>query len=320
MRHMTKEERRLMGRWHKEKVSNKEIAKRLGRDPSTIGREFTRNSGKRGYRADQAQKKAEERSKRSGHRKFTDEIIQDIHVGLLVGFTPEIISCRARYEGRPHVCKESIYQYIYQDASVGGELWRSLPRAKRKRKRRCPRDENHGRGRILNQRKIADRPKEVETRTTLGHWEGDLINGAHGTGNLVTIVERRSRFTLVGKTETKQASEVLHEMRTLISGIPKSLRCSLTLDNGKEFAYHETLEKKTGIAVYFANAYHSWERGTSENTNGLIRRLHPKKRSFEKIGLLELMTAEQYVNDRPRKCLGWRTPREVFEEAIVAAP
>ena len=317
---MAKEERNLIKRWNKEGISNIGIGERLNRHPSTIGRELTRNRGKRGYRPVQAQHKAESRAKRGGNRKLTSEIVEDIHNGLLKKFTPEIISCRARFEGRANVCKESIYQYIYKDAKEGGELWKSLPRAKRKRKRRCPRDENHGRGRIRNQRMISTRPKEVETRKSVGHWEGDLINGAHGTGHLVTIVERNSRYSLIGRTDSKQASEVLEEIISLLSDVPTHLLCSLTFDNGKEFAYHEKLAARTGAMVYFANPYHSWERGTNENTNGLIRRLHPKKSSFESIDSQELITAEQFVNDRPRKCLGWKTPREVFLEAIVSSP
>ena len=164
---------------------------------------------------------------------------------------------------------------IYADAKQGGDLWTHLPRSRRKRRRRCPRQEGRGRGRIPNQRMIDKRPAQVETRRHAGHWEGDLINGAHETGNLVTLVERTTRFTLVGRTDSKEATEVRAVIESLLAPMQPSLRLSVTFDNGKEFAQHEALARRLGLDVYFAKPYHSWERGTNENTNGLIRRLHP---------------------------------------------
>ncbi|MHB8835241.1 MAG: IS30 family transposase [Candidatus Methylomirabilia bacterium] len=149
--------------------------------------------------------------------------------------------------------------------------------AKRKRRRRCPRQEGCGRGRIPNQRMIDTRPAGVETRLSVGHWEGDLINGARETGNLVTLVERNTRFTLIGRTDSKEAEEVKCEISALFKPLPQETRPSLTLDNGKEFAWHEEFARATRMDVFFARPYHSWERGTNENTNGLIRRLYPKK-------------------------------------------
>jgi IS30 family transposase len=234
----------------------------------------------------------------------------DAEARLKDGWTPEIIGQRARLEGRAWVCKETIYKHIYTDAKNGGTLWTNLPRAHRKRRRRCPRQEGRGRGRIPNQRMIDTRPAEVETRASVGHWEGDLINGAHETGNLVTLVERNTRFLLIGRTDSKEAEEVTRAICVLFAPLPQASRLGLTLDNGKEFARHEELARTTAMDVFFAKPYHSWERGTNENTNGLIRRLHPKKSSFSGIGKLELKRIDTFVNDRPRKCLGWLTPRE----------
>jgi IS30 family transposase len=231
-----------------------------------------------------------------------------------------MIGQRARLDGRPWVSKETIYKHIYANAKVGGTLWKHLPRAKRKRKRRCPRLEGRGRGRIPNQRMIDTRPLEVETRQSVGHWEGDLINGAHETGNLVTLVERKTRFTLIGRTDSKECKEVRRVIRCLFDGLPQTVRKSLTLDNGKEFAQHEELAQAIRMDVYFAKPYHSWERGTNENTNGLIRRLHPKKSSFSKIDKDELGRIDRFLNDRPRKCLGWMTPREQMTACHVVAP
>jgi IS30 family transposase len=317
---VTEEERRLIYRWRQEGHGPREMARRLGRAASSICREIARNTGGRGYRPKQAQWKAQERALRPGPRRFTEEVRIDAEMRLRDGWTPEIISERARLEGRPSVCKETIYKHIYAEAKAGGDLWKNLPRARRKRRRRCPRQDGRGRGKIPNQRMIDTRPPEVETRASVGHWEGDLINGARNTGNLVTLVERNTRFTLVGRAETKEAVEVTLEICGLFAGMPQASRLGLTLDNGKEFARHEEMAQQTGMDVFFANPYHSWERGTNENTNGLIRRLHPKKSSFAGIGKRALQRIDTYLNDRPRKCLGWMTPREKMAAFLASAP
>ena len=317
---VTEGERRLTYRWRREGFSLREIARRLGRAASSILREVARNSGERGYRHRQAHRKAQERARRRGARRYTAEVRADVDARLAEGWTPEMISARARLEGRPWVCKETIYKDIYADAKAGGQRWKQLPRARRKRRRRSPRQEGRSRGRIPNQRMIDTRPAEVETRRQVGHWEGDLINGAHGTGNLVTVVERMTRFTLVGRTETKEAPEVRFEISRLFRRLPPEVRRSLTLDNGKEFAEHEALAETLGMDVFFARPYHSWERGTNENTNGLVRRIHPKRSSFADIRYRELCRIDRYLNDRPRKCLGWRTPREALARPLGYAP
>jgi transposase, IS30 family len=285
---VTEEERNHIHRWRQESLGVRVIGNLLGRSPSSISRELARNTGQRGYRPKQAHRLAQERARRPGPRRFTEEVRLDAEARLREGWTPEIISGRARLEGRPWVCKETIYKHVYADAKLGGELWTHLPRSRRKRRRRCPRQEGRGRGRIPNQRMIDTRPAEVETRRQAGHWEGDLINGAHETGNLVTLVERTTRFTLVGRTDSKEATEVRVTMEALLAPLPEALRQSLTFDNGKEFAQHEALARSLGLDVYFAKPYHSWERGTNENTNGLIRRLHPKQSSFAAVRADEL--------------------------------
>ena len=308
---VTGEERRLIHRWRQEGHGPREIGRRLGRPASSVTREVQRNTGGNGYRHQQADEMARARATRCVLRRLTEEIRLDAERGLREeGWTPQIICERARLEGRAHVCKETLYQHIFADAKAGGRLWTFLPRARRKRRSRCPRLDGRGRGRLLNQRRIDTRPTEVDARQTVGHWEGDLINGAPRTGNLVTLVERNTRFTLVGRTERKDAEEVTRTILVLFSRMPARARQSLTLDNGKEFAGHEEIARELGGGVFFAYPYHSWERGTNENTNGLIRRLHPKKSSFAGIDEAELARIDRYLNDRPRKCLGWRTPRE----------
>jgi transposase, IS30 family len=316
---VTEEERRLVYRWRRAGCGVRETARRLGRAASSISREMGRNRGQKGYRPKQAHWKATEKGRRPGPRRFTEAVRLDAEARLKDGWTPEIIGQRARLEGRAWVCKETIYKHIYADAKAGGTLWTSLPRAHRKRRRRCPRQDGRGRGRIPNQRMIDTRPAEVETRASVGHWEGDLINGAHETGNLVTLVERNTRFSLIGRTDSKEADEVTLAICASFKTMPQESRLSLTLDNGKEFARHEELARTTGMDVFFAKPYHSWERGTNENTNGLIRRLHPKNSSFSGIGKAELKRLDTFLNDRPRKCLGWLTPREKMTAFLACA-
>jgi IS30 family transposase len=317
---VTEEERWLIYRWQQEGAGVREVARRLGRAASSISRELLRNTGGRGYRPQQAHAQAQAQARRTGPRRFTETVRADAEARLKAGWTPEMIGERARLEGRPWVCKETIYQHIYADAKAGGTLWQHLPRAKRQRRRRCPRQEGRGRGRIPNQRMIDTRPAEVETRQSVGHWEGDLINGAPATGNLVTLVERNTRFALIGRTDSKEAAEVTQTIGALFEPLPQQSRLSLTLDNGKEFARHEELAQTTRMDVFFARPYHAWERGTNENTNGLIRRLYPKRSSFAGIGAAQLQRLDTYLNDRPRRCLGWLTPREKMTVFLGCAP
>ena len=166
---VTEEERTHIYRWRQAGFNQTEIAKRLGRDKGSISRELARNTGQRGYRPKQAHELAQARTLRSGLRRFTAEVQIDAEAKLREGWTPDMISGRARLDERPSVCKETIYKHIYKDARAGGELWTYLPRAHRKRRRRCPRQDDRGRGRIPNQRRIDTRPAEVETRKTIGH-------------------------------------------------------------------------------------------------------------------------------------------------------
>jgi len=308
---MTYVEREQLKRWKQEKMSHAQIARLLGRSPSTISRELKRNSGQKGYRPKQAQSKAEQRACRSGPRVWTDAMWEEVREKMQNWqWTPEIISERARKEGRRFVCKESIYQRLYVEAREGGELWKHLPRAGRKRRRRCPRREGRGRGKIPFRRDIDERPKEVDTRKEAGHWEGDLVNGTPGSGHMVSMVERRTRYTLVSWVGSKDAAPVSEQLICTARRVDKRLFKTLTLDNGKEFARHRCVERKSGAKVYFAKPYHSWERGSNENANGLIRRLYPKGRDFSGIGPQEQRALEAWLNKRPRKCLGWRTPEE----------
>ena len=317
---VTAGERTLIYEWKQGGFGIRETARLLARSASSISREIKRNTGFSNYRPKQAQAAATARALRPGPRRFTQEVRIDAENRIKEGWTPDMIGNRARLEGRAWVSKETIYKHIYAEAKTGGRLWTHLPRANRKRHRRCPRQDGRGRGKIANQRMIDTRPAEVDTRQTVGHWEGDLINGAHETGNLVTLVERTTRFTLVGRTDSKEAAEVTRVICALFETLPQKVRTGITFDNGKEFSHHEEIARNTHMDVYFARPYHSWERGTNENRNGMIRRLHPKKSSFAGISDAELDRIDRFVNDRPLKCLGWMTPREKMTLYLVSAP
>lgn len=284
------------------------IAGLLCRTPSTISREFKRNRGKKGYRPEQAERLAESRRWRGGRPVLTVEMASEIESGLREKMTPAIISNRARLEGRRMISHERIYRYVFDDAARGGHLWRLLPRAKRKRWRRLPSRER--RGRILNRRMIDERPGEVDARCRIGDWEGDLVQGSRG--HLSCLVERLSLYTLLGKVGSKREAAVRRRMKKSLMAVPEDRRITLTLDNGKEFAGHQKLSAAAGIDIYFAHPYHAWERGTNENTNGLIRRWFPKRTDFIKVSDSDVLRVQEWLNHRPRACLGYLTPHEVF--------
>mgnify|MGYP001236350443 CR=1 FL=1 len=315
-RRLSLADRRCLDRWSQEGHGPSEMARRLGRAVSSICRELVRNRGQRGYRVKQAHWKATAKARRPGRRRFTEAVRVDAEARLQEGWTPEMIGARARLEGRAWVCKETIYKHVYADAKAGGTLWKNLPRARRQRRRRCPRQDGRGRGRIPNQRSIDTRPAEVATRASVGHWEGDLINGAQATGHLVTLVERNTRFSLIGRTDSKEADEVLRAIGAAFQTVPLKTRQSLTLDNGKEFARHEELARTTGLDVFFAHPYHSWERGTNENTNGLLRQFFPAGTQFTRVSRREIKRVQMMLNDRPRKILNWQSPAYVFHHLL----
>ena len=301
---------------------NAEIARQIGCSRSTIGRELKRNKGKKGYRSKKAQGKADERvrEKAAKRRKLTESIWKDAKEKLSNGWTFEQISERAKRDGKPTVSKETFYKEYYrrQRLVMNGESDEVLPPLPKRQKKRRARDRNAkkyrtaGRGRIPDRVDIDKRPKSVENRARVGHWEGDLINGVKGSGNLVTLAERMTRFTFVGYAATKETGVVMSVIIGLLASLPKEFLKSLTFDNGKEFAAFKQLVQALGLEVYFAKPYHSWERGTNENRNGIVRKVLPKGTPFDHILDEEMKRIDYMLNDRPLKCLNWRTPREAF--------
>jgi len=241
-----------------------------------------------------------------------------VRLGMDDGLTPDLIAKRSKAVGVPMVSSERIYQYLYADAAQGGKLYTKLPRAKRRRYRRCPGPER--RGKIRNRVPIEFRPASVETRMELGHWEADLIVGKGNTGFLVTIVERRSLYTLVGKSDSKKAEDIAAVIIRLFLEMPWLPILTITFDNGKEFAAHEEITRQVLALIYFATPYHSWERGTNENTNGLIRRIYPKGSSFAAIGRPDTQALMARLNRRPRECLAMLTPDECMMWELTKDP
>ena len=284
-----------------------QIANVLKRSPSTISRELIRNRGRRGYRPKQAQTLSIER--RAMNARQTDETVwQFAQDRLKEQWSPEQISDHAQ------ISPETIYQRIYTDKRSGGLLWKNL-RCQKKRKKRYGSPER--RGTIPNRHFIEDRPAVVDARKRIGDWEADTIIGKNHRQAIVSIVERKTGLTLIHKVERKTAKEVGQAMIDLLKPYQKRVH-TITSDNGREFAGHERIAKILKADFYFAHPYSSWERGTNENTNGLIRQYFPKNRDFTTITQKEIDHAMNRLNNRPRKRLGFKTPNQVFFKSGVA--
>ena len=308
---LTLEERYMLARLRKQqpRLSNATIARIMGRHPSTISRELRRNvavhDGR--YRYWKAQEKTNARrrlSRRNSH--FTAEDWAEIERLLGDYLSPEQISGRLRLEGRLNISHETIYMYIWQDKWDGGELYRCLRQPIKRRKRYASRER---RGRLPGKRHISERPAAVELREERGHWELDTVMGAGTQDCVVTLVERATGFTLIGKLEDRTVNSLNARLMRLIRKHPGLFK-TITADNGTEFHGYRRVERKTGIPFYFATPYHSWERGTSENTNGLIRQYLPKRRSMQGLTQIECNAIARKLNRRPRKRYGFLTPEE----------
>jgi len=288
-------------------ITQAKIAKTIGVHPSTVSRELKRNKGKRGYREKQAHQFALARRVKA-KPKIKLETWQMVEGKIRQEWSPEQISGWLKREGLPTVSHERIYQYIQTDKNAGGDLYKSLRCKKKRKKRYGSRDR---RGQIPNRTSIEERPKVVEERSRLGDMEIDMVIGKGHQGGLVTIVDRKSRFTFIGRVGSKQAQEVADVTITLLKPVVDQVE-TITADNGKEFAQHQRVADELSADYYFAHPYASWERGTNENTNGLIRQYFPKTTNFHDVTDEQVMHVVNRLNHRPRKTLGYRTPHEVF--------
>lgn len=297
-------------------LCQRDIARVVGVSQSTISRELKRNRGQRGYRSYQAHSKTVQRRRDSTEAHVMTPIMVDIVEFLLKKrWSPEQISCWLSLFGSCSISHERIYQHVWADKKRGGALHLYLRRNGKKYQSRGTGKSR--RGQIKNQVSIDERPAEVELREEVGHWEIDTVIGKEHSGALVTINERSLRFTLSARVKNKSAEEVTRATIALLTPF-KSLVLSITADNGKEFAYHERISAALDCAFYFAHPYASWQRGSNENTNGLLRQYYPKNTNFKLVDDEQLKRVIDELNERPRKVLGYRTPMDLMNDQLAA--
>ena len=312
---LTREQRYQIYALKKAGLSQTRIADLLEVHKSTISRELRRNCGQRGYRPRQAHLLARQRHREKPRALISPEMWQRIETQLRLDWSPEQISDWLQRTGRTKVSHERIYQYVLTDKKAGGTLYQHL-RCKKQRKKRYGTKER--RGQLADRISIEARPAIVAQRSRLGDWELDTIIGKGHKQAIVSLTERKARLTLIAKVERKTADQVATAIVRLLSPHVKKVH-TLTADNGKEFAQHKTIAARLDADFYFAHPYASWERGTNENMNGLIRQYFPKHRDFRTVTNEEIQRAMDRLNNRPRKCLGYRTPNEVFfDKSLVA--
>ncbi len=307
-KHLSQIERYQIYSLMKANQSITQIADQLGRHKSTISRELGRNEGRRGYRPKQACELALSRSQGSRNaREVEPWVKREADVLLDLQWSPEQIA------GKLPVSHETLYMHVYADKAKGGKLWKNLRCQKQKKKRYASGQDR--RGQIPNRRPLSERPGYVEDRKHVGHWEGDTVIGANHKQAIVTLVERKSGYAVIEKVANKTADLVSAAIVNRLKPFGTKVK-TLTFDNGKEFCGHDKIDEALGSTSYFARPFASWERGSNENFNGLLRQYVPKKRAMESITDEEIKMIENRLNNRPRKRLGFRTPAEVFHQSL----
>jgi len=307
---LTQEQRYQIYALLKTEHSQNEIAIFLGVNKSTISREVRRNRGKRGYRPKQAHRYALKRRRNTVRKRIPAESWVWIEEMLRQDWSPDQISNWLKKYTDTTISHEWIYQYIYKDKRRGGDLHKHLRCQKKRRKRIGDYDR---RGKIPNQVSIEERPEIVDRRERLGDWEADTIIGAGKRGAIVTLVERKSRFALLKQVARRTAVAVEDAILDLLTPY-QEVTHTITFDNGKEFANHQNIAEKLQADMYFAHPYAAWERGTNENTNGLVRQYFPKGSDFLSITDDQISFVKERLNGRPRKCLDFQPPTMVFSQ------
>jgi transposase, IS30 family len=309
-KHLTFEERQFLDRLRKKGRSNSEIAELMGRHRSTIHRELSRNTGQRGYRPKQAQHLADERrlASRRPHKMENPEMHQYVQDRLEKYWSPDQIAGRVRddFPRQPAywLSRQAIYDWINDKMPEWQALLRRGGRPPEKR------------GKLADCVRIDGRPDVINRRRRYGDWEGDTLVGQGRHSALVTLVERKSGYTRIGRVDSMKSDMTMRAAKRRMEDLPPALRRSMTFDNGKEFAEHQKLTRRLGLEVYFAEPYASWQRGTNENTNGLLRQFFPKGTDFTQVSHSEVARVEQLLNERPRRRLGYRTPAEVLAKYL----
>ncbi len=308
--HLSKDERDLLARYRCQGFSQVEIAKLLNRSPSTISRELKRNAAGKGYYASHAQTLAAARRRQRPLVKKLDQpsIKHAVNNGLALNWSPEQIAGRLSQQHpddpRCQVSPQTIRTWI-KTAPNRKHLESHLRRrGKRPYRRKTPPNREAAR--------IKNRPEIIELRSRRGDFEGDTVLGRPGTGGLLTLVDRLSRFTLLKNIDCKEAEHVKQRLAAALEGLDAELLRSVTFDNGTEFAYCDQLEKRFEIVLYYADPGCPYQRGTNENTNGLLRQFFPKGMDFRTVTPQEVRRVQDLINHRPRRCLDFQTPHEVF--------
>lgn len=320
---LTLAEREEISRGLAQGCSKREIARRLDRAVSTVSREVARNGGQEAYRAGAAEQRAWDQGRRPKRCKLACRPALQAAVSrkLCWKWSPEQIAgwLKQRYPGRPtmHVSHETIYRSLFIQARgvLKKELQRHLRQGHRYRRRRRPGTEPAPSQVIPDAISIRERPAEADDRAVPGHWEGDLILGSHQSC-IATLVERRSRYVLLARTRGRTADEVARALTAKMRGLPEALRRSLSWDRGAEMAHHRDFTLATDIQVYFCDPRSPWQRGSNENTNGLLRQYFPKGTDLSAYSQRQLDAVAKQLNQRPRETLGFRCPADVYYESL----
>lgn len=310
-RQLTLRERVAISEGRKQGLSQAAIARKVRRAPSTISRELRRNARGSGiYRAPEAEQRARaRRSKSRRHSSFSAEQWAIVENRLVLDWSPEQVAGRLRLKALLYISHDTIYRHIRRDRRAGGTLHTHLRGASKQRRKRYGRPDS--RGRLKGKRHISDRPAGAENRSRFGHLEGDTVLGRPDRDCILTLVGRKSGYTMIGKLNDRTAAETTRCAIDLIRAAPFTIH-TITVDNGTEFHGFHEIEAATGVRFFFATPHHSWERGTSENTNGLIRQYIPKRSSMKSISQQDCHDIAHKLNHRPRERLGFLTPAEVL--------
>lgn len=319
--HITKEQRFKIQSWLELGMDQEDMAERIGKHKSAVSRELKLNSYSNGkYSALHADKLC--RDRRTAGKRTTKKLVRDKQLRRAVirrlkeKDSPEQIAGRRKYLGKEYVAHETLYDYIYTEAP---ELKQYLRQKKGRYRRRHGTKDREKRREELKKRRIDQRPATVELRTELGHWEGDTIKGKERITAIATHVERVSGYGIADKLDHATAANLKQKTARSFARIPREKKKTETFDNGLEFAEYEILERDTGMIIYFAYPYHSWERGSNENWNGLLRQFFPKGTPFATVKQKDVDQAVRNLNHRPRKRLGYLTPYEVFVKNLQPA-
>ena len=299
------------------------IARRLNRAVSTVSQEVARHGGRRGYRAAQADSAAWESARRPKLCLLSQnqQLQRIVAAKLQHDWSPQQIAgwLRDHYPGHPEmwVSHETIYRTLFVQArgALKKELVGHLRTKRRYRRSRHATYRGQGRGAIVDAVSIRERPAEVEDRAVPGHWEGDLVEGSRGT-YIATLVERQSRFVVLVKLSEKNTEAVVDALIRAVRKLPTALRKSLTWDRGAELAGHATFTVATDVKVYFCDPSSPWQRGSNENTNGLLRQYYPKGKDLSTVSQAQLDTVARKLNTRPRETLNWKTPAYILESSV----